>query len=109
MDTMTEQQVGSPVTTVAPPGSLVGNGNTNSDTTGITVRDISGGGGTANQTATAGSGAAHNNVQPSMAVKYIIKAPHNPQKTQSSTAQSGTRWITTINPAQAHLPTSRCS
>lgn len=46
---------------------------TNSATTGITVRDTTGGGGTANQTATAGSGAAHNNVQPTIILNYIIK------------------------------------
>lgn len=38
---------------------------TQNNTTGITVRDTTGGGGTANRTATAGSGTGHNNVQPS--------------------------------------------
>lgn len=43
------------------------------NTTGITVRDAAGGGGTANQTATAGTGAAHANVQPTMVLNHIIK------------------------------------
>jgi microcystin-dependent protein len=45
----------------------------NNNTTGITVRDTAGGGGTANQTAAnAGGGSAHANVQPSMVMNKII-------------------------------------
>jgi len=45
-----------------------------SSTTGISVRDTAGGGGTANQTAiNAGGGSAHPNVQPTMIVNYIVK------------------------------------
>jgi hypothetical protein len=55
----------------------LGNSGTGSNsgvaTTGITVRDTTGGGGTANQTATNGSGTAHNNVQPSFVIGKIIK------------------------------------
>jgi microcystin-dependent protein len=58
-----------------PAGSAWNNGtsNTSNNTTGITVRDTSGGGGTANQTATAGSGVAHNNIQPTAIRNIIIK------------------------------------
>lgn len=44
-----------------------------SNTTGITVRSASGGGGTANQTADTGTGAAHNNTQPTLVLNKIIK------------------------------------
>lgn len=47
--------------------------NTTSATTGITIRSASGGGGTANQTATAGSGAAHANMQPSTFLNVMVK------------------------------------
>lgn len=42
-------------------------------TTGISVRDTAGGGGTANRTATAGGGQAHNNMQPSVALYAHVK------------------------------------
>lgn len=48
-------------------------GTTISNTTSITVRDTSGGMGTANQTATAGSGTAHKLVQPTMLATVYIK------------------------------------
>jgi len=44
-----------------------------SNTTGITVRDTSGGGGTANQTATTGSGTPHNNMPPFMLGTCYLK------------------------------------
>lgn len=47
--------------------------NTNSAVTGITVRDTSGGGGTANQTALTGGGGTHNNMQPSIALNCMVK------------------------------------
>ncbi len=46
---------------------------TNPASTGITVRDTTGGGGTANQTALNGSGTAHLNAQPTIIVNIIIK------------------------------------
>lgn len=46
---------------------------TSTNTTGITVRDTAGGGGTANQTNTAGSGGAHSNVQSTIILRPIIK------------------------------------
>lgn len=49
--------------------------NTEIKTTGITVRDTSGGGGNANRTSTVGStmtGTAHSNVQPTLIANYII-------------------------------------
>ncbi len=45
----------------------------NSATTGITVRDTTGGGGTANQTAVSGGGKGHPNVQPTIILNKIIK------------------------------------
>lgn len=41
--------------------------------TGLTVRDTAGGGGTANQTATTGGGASHDNVQPTFICNFILK------------------------------------
>lgn len=61
---------GSGVGTVSYPG---GTGNTGSATTGMTVRDQAGGGGNANRTATAGSNAAHNNMQPTVFTNWMIK------------------------------------
>lgn len=46
--------------------------NTLSSTTGITIRNQAGGGGTENTTATAGSGEVHSNVQPSRVVNKIV-------------------------------------
>lgn len=48
-------------------------GNTAAAVTNITVRDTTGGGGTANQTASQGSGTAHNNVQTSFVLAFIVK------------------------------------
>lgn len=48
-------------------------GNTGTSTTGVTVRDTAGGGGTANQTATAGSATPFNVVQPGLVLNYIIR------------------------------------
>ena len=49
------------------------NTSTNSNTTNITVRSQSGGGGTANQTANTGSNTAFSIVQPTITTNYIIK------------------------------------
>lgn len=64
------------VTQGAAGGSNVGTGSGPiiTNTTGITVRDTSGGGGTANQTATAGGGGSHENRHPGLILNKIIKA-----------------------------------
>lgn len=49
------------------------NSNTQPNTTGITVRSASGGGGTINQTADTGSNTPFTLVQPSITINYIIK------------------------------------
>jgi microcystin-dependent protein len=61
--------------TTSNPGGTVDGGTAavNPSTTGITVRDTTGGGGTANQTAPSGSGTAHAIVSPTILVTYYIK------------------------------------
>jgi len=59
---------------LGPPAGAASASTTGSQSTGITVRDQAGGAGTANQTATAGSGSSHENRHPSIVFNILVKA-----------------------------------
>lgn len=70
IDTTSAASSGGPFWNIISPGNLTA---TKPATTGITVRDTAGGGGTANQTAQTGSGSVHNTVQKTVLGTFFIK------------------------------------